>query len=302
FQFDVKLPRLEAILTDNRLTSQASGTLDPLVSGANGFIALCELTQILGNLLPLIYEIEPRDAGESMRNLITSEQSLKAWEAALPSFKKTSKWNDAESDRIHRLYRSRSRDTAKEISEFLVQLERKDLNAFWLPYATYHFTSAVTMLLRCALEAETRLISRECMISAKRMVRHLRRLKDESSWDLADNCLEQCESLVGRMSEDVYLEGQEHQEHPSYPSQHPPNPMIEDPSYASEREVSQDGSAATAGFRTDMETLVSGIPFTGLDYGILENVQGGFWNGNWHMAVPDPWLAPGIDESGNFGL
>lgn len=70
----------------------------------------------------------------------------------------------------------------------------------------YHFTSAATLILRCALEAQATDTAQECVASAKRLMEFLRKMKNEVNWDLADICLDHCEAVVEKLSDSHYLE------------------------------------------------------------------------------------------------
>lgn len=64
---------------------------------------------------------------------------------------------------------------------------------------TYHFNSATTLILRCALDAEKPETAQECVASAKCLIDFLRKAKDETNWDLADTCLNHCEVVVNNL-------------------------------------------------------------------------------------------------------
>lgn len=71
--------------------------------------------------------------------------------------------------------------------------------------SAYHFASAVTLILRCALETEDDKIARECVASAKSLVDFLRNAKSDHNWDLGDICLNQSEEIVEKLSDRDYL-------------------------------------------------------------------------------------------------
>lgn len=167
------------------------------------------------------------------------------------------------------------------------------------------------MLLRCALEVQSDTSSRECVRSAARMIRQFRKLKDESQWDLADNCLEQCEELVDSMSDDAYLQLRRHAVHGYSHHGQEPAPHLECDAGDSDSSLCQDGNLTgymvsdgegeLASYDMMGEGMLPVMYCTGPDYGVFEGAQGG-WNHAWQMPVPDPWLVPGLDESGNFNL
>lgn len=65
----------------------------------------------------------------------------------------------------------------------------------------YHFVSATTMMMRCALEAESDTIARHCVAKAKALIDYLSAMKRDENWDLPAICLGQCEMTVRQMSE-----------------------------------------------------------------------------------------------------
>jgi hypothetical protein len=65
----------------------------------------------------------------------------------------------------------------------------------------YHFASAATLMMRCALEAHDDRAAMGCIDSARRLIDHLAEIKSQTKWDLADICLNQCETTVKHMSD-----------------------------------------------------------------------------------------------------
>jgi hypothetical protein len=89
--------------------------------------------------------------------------------------------------------------------------------------SAYHFTSAATLTLRCALEAHNVDTARECVANAKRLLDFLRDAKDEANWDLADICLAQCETVVEKLCDEDYLSLRRRNPHVASGSQNPDN-------------------------------------------------------------------------------
>jgi hypothetical protein len=83
-------------------------------------------------------------------------------------------------------------------NEYLLNTLAKD--------SAYHFTSAATVMLRCALEAENADAAQECVASAKKLIGFLRKMKNDVDWDLADICLGHCEAVVEKLSDSHYLD------------------------------------------------------------------------------------------------
>lgn len=72
--------------------------------------------------------------------------------------------------------------------------------------SSYFISSALTMMLGCALEAASDDIARSCVAKARQTINYLRKAKDESGWDLGDVCLTRCETVVQQMGNERYLE------------------------------------------------------------------------------------------------
>ncbi|KAL2824883.1 fungal-specific transcription factor domain-containing protein [Aspergillus cavernicola] len=244
-QWDVPLPD-----SDSLLVSLAGQTLpsDTRVQGGDSFIALCSLTTILGEILPLIYALEIQPLETSFRALRRHETTLNEWEESIPSWLRPTspaferkaagalnlqlsflavklclsriallemhRANESAADEDKLYYRSRCRKAARAVIDFVINLAQDETDAFWLPYTAYHFTSAATLMLRCALEAETPETAQECVAHAKKLIDFLRQMKNDANWDLSDICLGQCEAVVDRLCDTHYLEMWRKNPHP----------------------------------------------------------------------------------------
>ncbi|KAL3418565.1 fungal specific transcription factor domain-containing protein [Phlyctema vagabunda] len=238
-QYDVPLPDMESLLIRNITNPASIPSEDARIRGAQCFIALCQLTEILGGILPLIYDIQARHENNNIRAVRRYETNLDEWEDLLPSWlnpvggqfdrgapgalslqlsffavkmclsrialQESAKSEDSEDSEVRQYYRSRCRKAAGAVVQFVVSLQHKDLDVFYLPYTAYHFSSATTLILRCALEAENDETARECVTSARTLIDHLRKAKDEEGWDLAEICLAQCETVVQQVCDGDYL-------------------------------------------------------------------------------------------------
>lgn len=236
--WDVPLPDSDSLLIS--MPSDAEFPSDARIQGAYSFIALCSLTSLLGKILPLIYVLETPPLESSFRELRRHETALNEWEETLPSWlcptsprfeRKAAgalnlqlsflavklclsrialleihRSNESAADEDRMYYRSRCRKAARAVIDFATSLERDEIHTFWLPYTAYHFTSAATLTLRCALEAENADTARECVASAKKLMSFLRDKKNNANWDLTDICLGQCEAVVDRLCDTDYLE------------------------------------------------------------------------------------------------
>jgi hypothetical protein len=58
-------------------------TSNTRVQGGRSFIALCELTVILGNVLPLMYTLQAQPLEQTFRTLRQHETALDQWEEGL---------------------------------------------------------------------------------------------------------------------------------------------------------------------------------------------------------------------------
>lgn len=76
-QWDVPLPDSDSLPT-NTATSHTQ------VQGSYSFVALCQLTAILSNILPLIYSLQTRPLEHAFKALRQHETELDRWEEDLP--------------------------------------------------------------------------------------------------------------------------------------------------------------------------------------------------------------------------
>lgn len=78
-QYDVPLPTLEVLLPNGPGTTER-------VRAAHCHIALCRLTEILGELLPLVYDLQHRYPRETSKKLRQIRTELEMWEDSLPDW------------------------------------------------------------------------------------------------------------------------------------------------------------------------------------------------------------------------
>lgn len=67
-------------------SSKCFNSYNTRMTGAECFIALCQLTEILGSLLPLVYDIRPHEGSSKMKSVAMVEAQLQEWESGLPSW------------------------------------------------------------------------------------------------------------------------------------------------------------------------------------------------------------------------
>ncbi|KAL3462237.1 fungal-specific transcription factor domain-containing protein [Aspergillus heterothallicus] len=330
-QWDVPLPDSDSLLGVVDLATGQGLPVDARVQGGHSFVALCSLTAILGQILPLIYALEIQPLESSFRTLRRHETTLNDWEECLPPWLRPtsptferraagalnlqlsflsvklclarmalleihrSSEATAEEDKLY--YRSRCRRAARAVIDFTTTLSEHEVDAFWLPYTAYHFTSAATLTLRCALEAENADTARECVASAKSLIDFLRRMKDELNWDLADICLGQCEAVVDRLCDTDNLDLWRK------------NP----PGHATERQQHHGNNTSSAPFPTPGDTVPSegqpDVPVqTAINYGDAgdhinpDDLQTFMTFGSMpgmmsdYPAFPDLWQMPNVDD------
>ena len=78
-QYDVPLPTVEVLVPSNLRTTER-------VRAAHCHIYLCRLTEILGELLPLVYGLQHKPARETSKKLRQIRTDLDIWEDSLPDW------------------------------------------------------------------------------------------------------------------------------------------------------------------------------------------------------------------------
>lgn len=222
--YDVQLPTIE-ILACDRINVQKH------YRAAECYIELCKLTEIIGDVLPLIYHIRSGNDGIAAEQTSRSEIELNRWHQGRPKWINYSEFENrpvvpglvnlqlsylAVRMLLRRLawheicqreadpppsWLESCLEAAENIVRFLCSLKLIDLNGFWLPYNAHHFTSAVTLMLRCGLQTTDLAIRKRSMASARTLVDCLRRFKDEQNWDLAEIALAQSENVLKPIEE-----------------------------------------------------------------------------------------------------
>lgn len=222
--YDVPMPTIE-LLASSRIA------IEKHYRAAQCYIELCKLTEIIGDVLPLIYHIRSGNDGLAAEQTSRSEIELNRWNYNRPRW---IDYTDFESRpdvpglvnlqlsylAVRMLLRRIAwhevcqrehdppsgwlegcLDAAENIVRLVCSLRRADLVGFWLPYNAHHFASAVTLLLRCGLQTSDALVRRRSMSSARTLVDCLRRYKDEYGWDMAETALIQSEAILRRIED-----------------------------------------------------------------------------------------------------
>ena len=78
-QYDVPMCELRALL-GSKETSSSRGR------GTECFIALCSLTEILGDVLPLLYNLHSKTSKEASKRIRRIKVDLDEWEKSLPGW------------------------------------------------------------------------------------------------------------------------------------------------------------------------------------------------------------------------
>lgn len=204
------------------------------IHGNITFRHLCRLSQILGDILPLVYSL--RDTPEEIKRQIRkTECALDDWTLELPpqiqltgstpltvngssnlwfaylsvrllvcrlSFKAV--LDDGKKSPEARQYRlAMLRDAASEVVDFTISLTENQLQEFWMPYTSYLLITAATILLRCTIECNDLATKRKCIERLVEFRTRLRLARDVSHWDLAEFCLERCEDPIQRIADAI---------------------------------------------------------------------------------------------------
>ncbi|KAH9428579.1 hypothetical protein MCOR02_011129 [Pyricularia oryzae] len=230
-QYDVPLPD-KAVLS-----TPGVGPDRERDRAAEGFIALCGLTEILGDILPLLHDLRRKTVNTSRRRR-DLESDLEEWESNLPEFLKeggkkaggngrspvsgsSSLWlgylavkmllcriNLREASRSSQSIESEEKDyhlsklrrVAEATVDFVCSLSEENLlSEFWWPYTAYHLSSVTFLLLRCAIESTDPGASASCRSYVERLRARLYEAREQSGWDLGDICLAQSEESVTKV-------------------------------------------------------------------------------------------------------
>lgn len=231
--YDVPLPTVQ-LLAGDRVNMQKHNR------AAECYIELCKLTEIIGDVLPLIYHVRSGNDGVAAEQTSRSEIELNRWHSARPKWINYKDFKDrtpvpglvnlqlsylAVKMLLRRLawheicqreqnpsssWLESCLEAAEHIVRFAKTLNPFELTGFWLPYNAHHFTSAVTLLIRCALQTSDLSVRKRSMASARILVDCLRQFKDKSNWDLAEMALAQSETVL-KTIEDALLKRAAHE-------------------------------------------------------------------------------------------
>ncbi|KAF2739542.1 C6 transcription factor-like protein [Polyplosphaeria fusca] len=215
--YDVPRPRVETVF----LPSKAS----PAEKCATiCFIHLCALTELLGDILPLVYHVKPEPielekSVQQLKNALAKlESELPEW-LPLPHQTGTSNlWLCFLSIRLllsrvalraSILLRDPDLQTARmddlcastvAVIDFVLFLGEYQFLDFWLPYAAHLLVLAVSVSLRCAVEARNVEERNSSISRLERLMSHLERAREDHDWDIANYCLERHSESISKLS------------------------------------------------------------------------------------------------------
>lgn len=213
--YDVPKPTINSLVTAKATPQQRQAV--------TCFLHLCTLTELLGDIHPLVYQIEPdrvqlaRELERFKRELNDLEMQLPEW-LSLPRRPGSSNlwlcflsirlllarltFRSAVLDRDTNLGRDRAdqlRIASSAVLDFILSLGEAQFQDFWLPYATHLLVHAVTVSLRCTVETQDHEIRNTSVLRLERVIAHIQHARDNYDWDIAIYCLERCADPVSRI-------------------------------------------------------------------------------------------------------
>ncbi|KAL4920175.1 fungal-specific transcription factor domain-containing protein [Aspergillus aurantiobrunneus] len=222
-QYDVPIPDIRDLVTASRRSKEND-------IAYICFSRLCRLTLILGDILPLAYNltIDHQDIWKQIRRL---ESDLDAWDDCLPSEARPQDGDDRrvpgcsslwlgylsirlllkrvalhattvspDTDRKDNIayYLGQLRRSAQEIVSYVCALTETQLQEFWLPYTAHHLILTVIILLRCTVESSEPTVADKCRADLDRFWTKLQTAAKDG-WDLANICITQCAESVSKI-------------------------------------------------------------------------------------------------------
>ncbi|KAI9930443.1 hypothetical protein ASPWEDRAFT_109223 [Aspergillus wentii DTO 134E9] len=314
-QYDVRVPVLGDLVTKDSQSEKRIQT-------SECFIHLCTLSVILGDVLPLVYDLKI-DQQDIWRQISCLESNLDEWESSLPIYLQGTNAGypttvsgssslrvgylsvrlllcrialhaasiSGNLDRIestqHHL--SRLRKSAQAIVDYVCSLTKAQLQEFWLPYTAHHLILTVIILLRCTIESVDKNVAESCKLSLRKFWVKLQDAAENDGWDLASICISRCVGFVSKIL-DASSDSQKNNNNHTIENQ-PTNTTPLNP------------QAYQAGIHDnipDLTGLVPDIlPFSNPDLS-FENQWGSLWDGLGWMGVDD--LSSYEFNDGQFNL
>ncbi|KAF3935090.1 hypothetical protein ABW19_dt0201795 [Dactylella cylindrospora] len=221
--YDVKLPELRtASPRQNGVSNSHQQAFTP------SFLHLCSLSEILVEMLPFVYQLNP-DPVVMFEKLKTTAVMLRGWEdmwaaaSRYPSkdsgrsnlqfcylsakllFSRLSlraAWLQSHNGHATAIIHDCLADlqmAATKVLEFVSNLTPAQLQEFWLPYTSHLLVTATMILLRCAVETENQAIKVACAATLISLKDNLELHRDNHAWELGELCLERCAELISRV-------------------------------------------------------------------------------------------------------
>lgn len=173
-QYDVPLPTIDVLLPRGSRTTER-------LRAAHCHIALCRLTEILGELLPLVYGLQHRQTRETSKKVRQIRTDLDAWEDCLPELLRSST-NNSEG----RIAGTSSLQLAFLAVKMLVSRVELNVRCVPNPVTTLGTEMLTTYHLQEVNNAETdnpearRYFQTECRKSAEDIVRFISSLESQN--------------------------------------------------------------------------------------------------------------------------
>ncbi|KAF2005820.1 C6 transcription factor-like protein [Amniculicola lignicola CBS 123094] len=214
--YDVPIPDIDSLISVKATTAQKYAS--------TCFIHLCALTELLGDILPLVYHIKPipeklEKRVQKLKDVLSDlESQLPEW-VPLPNRTGSSNlWFCLLSVRVllnrvalraamltsdttlqaSRLGELRSSSTA--VLDFVLSLGESQFQDFWLPYTAHMLVLSVMVSLRCAVEAPEAEVRSASISKLERVIIHIQHAKDTYDWDLANHCLERYSNTISKIA------------------------------------------------------------------------------------------------------
>ncbi|EPS36717.1 hypothetical protein H072_9709 [Dactylellina haptotyla CBS 200.50] len=228
--YDVQLPEPKPVSSPKTNGhSSANGYPLPSPCCSNSFYSLCSLSQILAEMLPMVYNLNP-DPALMIETLKTTAVMLRRWEDAAADSARRAATKDYASSNLQFCYLSVKllfsrlslraawlqtshvnnagviheclvdlQLAATKVLEYVSNLTQAQLQEFWLPYTSHLLVVATMILLRCAVETENQAIKVTCAATLMSLKDNLELHRDDHNWELGELCLERCAELIVRV-------------------------------------------------------------------------------------------------------
>ncbi|KAF1832417.1 hypothetical protein BDW02DRAFT_649158 [Decorospora gaudefroyi] len=214
--YDVPRPTVSSLISAKATAQQKSAT--------TCFVHLCGLTELLAEILPFVYRINP-DRVQLAREIDRFKLELDNLETQLPQWLPSPirpgtpmLWLSFLSIRlvlarvifraavldgdgsIGRNRMDQLRIASSAVLDFILAMGEAQFLDFWLPYATHLLVHAITVSLRCTVETQDHETRNSSVARLERVIAHIQHARDNYDWDLAIYCLERCADPVSKIA------------------------------------------------------------------------------------------------------